>query len=271
MFHFIPAHSDLNAMSNEFWVLYDPQQKAQSDKMSTEDAQFSLMKMKTKELDNFLIWRNDWDKWKKLKEFLNSDDSPFMSTFIGGKSSGPQDDSAPSTIKMKPVDSETEKKIQASFSNVQLGEVKLAQAVTSPQFDAEQLEQSSSATSPSSIDFKSIGKTNAFGKTNKDDRYKIELLLVHTKGNMFRSTARDISLSGTFSERIVPDEYHHAPFDLIIINNIVSDNRFKRMTLKARVVITDSSIYLEYVSPTDEQKQNLHGMLEQYVHALKQL
>lgn len=259
-------------MSSEFWVLYDPQQKAQTDKLSTEDAQFSLMKMKTKELDNFLIWRHDWPKWKKLKEFLASDDSPFMSTFIGGKSNGPQDDSAPSSIKMKPVDTETEKKIQASFSNVQLKEVELGQAVMAQQFDADQLEKAvDSKQQPSSVDFKSIGKGNAFSKSNKEDRYKIELLLVHPKGNMFRSTARDISLSGTFSERIIPDEFHHSPFDLIIINNIVTENQYKRLTVKARVVITDSSIYLEYVTPSDEQKRNLHGMLDQYIQALKQL
>lgn len=40
---------------------------------------------------------------------------------------------------------------------------------------------------------------------------------------------------------------------------------------KARVVITDSSLYLEYVSPTDEQKATLRSILDQYIQASKKL
>ena len=225
------------------------------------------MKMKTKEINNFLIWRNDWPKWKKLKEFLTSDDSPFMSTFMGGGSPD-ENSSGPSSIKMKPADPETQNKIQASFSNVQLEEVKLNHVFTGQQFDADQIDES---VAKSGLDFKGLDKQNAFSRTNKDDKFKIELLLVHPKGAMFRSIAQNISLSGTFSERIVPDEFHHAPFDLIIINNLMTDAKHKRLTLKARVLITDASIYLEYVSPSDEQKAALREILAQYVQVQKNM
>lgn len=256
-------------MPQEFWVLYDPNKKLQTDKMSDEDTQFSLMKMKTKEINGFLIWKSSWPKWRKLKDFLDSDDSPFMSTFLNTGGSEEKDSGA-SSLPMKPVDPETENRIKASFSSVQLEEVQLSQAFTEEQFNAEQLENSDHTAKPT-LNFKSIDRSTAFSKTNKDDKFKIELLLINTKGTMFRTIAKNISLSGTFCERIVPNEFHNSPFDLIIINSIGSDERTKRITLKARVVITDSSLYLEYVSPTDEQKATLRSILDQYIQASKKL
>ncbi|AGH95304.1 hypothetical protein [Pseudobdellovibrio exovorus] len=256
-------------MAQEFWVLYDPNQKLQTEKMSDEETQFSLMKMKTKEINGFLIWKNSWPKWRRLKEFLDSDDSPFMSTFLNAGGNDDKGNSA-SSLQMKPVDQETEKRIQASFSSVQLEEVKLSHALTGEQFSAEQLENSSETAKPT-INFKNLDKSSAFSKSNKEDKFKIELLLVSPKGTMFRSIAKNISLSGTFSERIVPDEFHHSPFDLIIINSIGTEDKTKRITLKAKVIITDSSIYLEYINPSEDQKAALRTTLDQYVQASQKL
>jgi hypothetical protein len=88
---------------------------------------------------------------------------------------------------------------------------------------------------------------------------------------MFRSVAKDISLSGTFSERIIPDEYHHNPFDIIVITNFINDDEYKRLTLKAQIVITDASIYLEFVNLTDVQKEKLRAVLTFYVRAVQKL
>ncbi len=259
-------------MSNESWVLYDPNQNAQTDKLSTEQAQFSLMKMKTKEINNFLIWRSDWQKWKKLKEFLTSDQSPFMSTFLQkAPTRDSEDNSSTSTIKMKPVDKETEKIIKASFSSVQLEEVKLSEltGVGHSQFDGDALSTENTNVN-ADLNFKNLDK-NPFSKSNKDDKYKLELLLIHPKGSMFRTIAKDISLSGTFCERIVPDEFHHSSFDLVVINNFISDSRHNRLTLKAKVLITDSSIYLEYISPTAQQKETLRAILDYYIRSTQKI
>lgn len=258
-------------MSNEFWVLYDPNQKMQTEKMSTEEAQFSLLKMKTKEINHFLIWRNEWPKWKRLKDFLNDDASPFMSTFLNKKEDN-DSSSQKSSLQMKPVDKETEKNIQASFSNVQLEEKNIRDVFTvgQEQFDPEKLSEDLDS-SKSNLDFSHLNKATAFGKSSKDDQYKLELLLIHPKGQMFRSIAQNISLSGTFSEKIVPDEFHRDPFDLVIINNFINDAQYNRLTLKARVVITDSSLYLEYIKPSDQQKESLRAILDYYVRSLKKI
>lgn len=272
VFHFTHFYADGLTMSNEFWVLYDPRNKTQTEQLSTEQAQFSLMKMKTKEINNFLIFKSDWDKWQKLRDFLTSDSSPFMSTFFG-KSSSAEEVDAPSSLAMKPVDKETEKKIQASFSNVTLEEVdisKMSSNTHQQQFDGDQLDTESDV--KSTVSFKGLDSKTAFGKSKSEqDKYKIELLLIHPKGTMFRTIARDISLSGTFAEKIVPDEFHHTVFDLVIINNFIPDAQYKRLNLKAKVQITDSAVYLQYNGVTDPQKQSLRSILEYYVRSLKKI
>ncbi|MBY0554996.1 hypothetical protein K2P97_10745 [bacterium] len=258
-------------MSNDFWILYDPRNKTQTEQLSTEQAQFSLMKMKTKEINNFLIFKSNWDKWQKLRDFLTSDNSPFMSTFFG-KSSSSEEVDTPSSLAMKPVDKETEKKIQASFSNVTLEEVDISKMSSGgqQQFDGDQLNTESDV--KSTVSFKGLDSKTAFSKSNSpEDKFKIELLLIHPKGAMFRTIARDISLSGTFADKIVPDEFHHTVFDLVIINNFIPDAQYKRLNLKAKVQITDSAVYLQYSGMTEPQKQNLRSILEYYVRSLKKL
>jgi hypothetical protein len=236
-------------MSNEYWILYDPSNKTQTDKLTTEDAQLTLLNMKTKEINNFLIWKTDWEKWQKLRDFLTSDNSPFMSTFFGKENATEDESESTASIKMKPVDKEIIKNIQASFSNVCLEEVDLSQVASSghAQFNADQ-------------------KANT-----KENKYKIELLLIHPKGSMFRTIAKDISLSGTFAEKIIPDEFHQTTFDLVVINNFIADAHYKRLSLKAQVKITNSSIYLEYASLSDDKKENLRAVLDYYIRSSKKI
>lgn len=260
-------------MSNEFWVLYNPSQKTQTDKFTSEQIQFSLMKMKTKDINIFLIWRSDWQKWKKLNEFLASDESPFMNTFINSNSLLDNADSnQPLAIKMKPVEKETAALITASFSNVQLEEVRLKDVnnTSEQQFDGDNL-TSDAVNVNSNLNFKSLDKFNAFAKNNKEHKFKLELLLIHPNGTMFRTIAKDISLSGVFGERIIPDDFHHTVFDLVIINNFITDDRYNRLTLKTKAVVTGASIYLEYVKATELQKESLRAILEYYVRASKKI
>jgi len=259
-------------MSNEYWVLCDPHSKTQTEKLSTEDMQFSLLKLKTREINLYLIWKNDWPQWKKLKDFLNSDDSPFMSTFQNSAEDAVEANPK-SSIKMKPADDETVRQIQSSFSTVQIEEVDLKNILSSPtgaQFDVEQLVSTEAV--KANLSFKGLDKSNALGHGRSTDKmHKIELLLIHSKGTMFRTVAYDISLSGTFSEKIIPEEYHHDIFDLIIINNFISDEAYKRLTVKAQLVTTSSSVYIQYIQLNDQMKNSLRAVLEYYVRAQKKI
>lgn len=256
---------------SEKWVLYDPMKKEQSDELSTEETQFVLLRLKTKFINNFLIWREDWPKWKKLNDYLASEDSPFMKTFMAYPD-GKSDNDKAAPLKMNPADENTVRRIQASFSDVNLGEVnfRAIAAESSKDFDPENLNASGAANS--NINFKSIKRPGGGFSTNAlDNKYKIELLLIHHKGQMFRTTAKDISLTGTFSERTIPPEFHDSLFDLIIINNAINDDEFKRLTLKSQIVVTDSLVYIKYVSPTEDEKNRLRSGLEYYLRAQKKV
>ena len=260
-------------MSNIFWVLYDPNKKAQTEKLSQEETQFTLMKMRTREVNHFLIWRSDWQKWKRLKEFIDSDSSPFMRTFMDIDKEKQNSQNQSSALKMKPVDPETENVIRSSFSGVQLEEVKINNVVSTGEqfFDGDQLADKKAGVK-SGLNFKGLNKTNALSpKSSEEDKYKLELLLINPRDIMFRTFAKDISLSGTFCERIIPDDFHHSNFDLVIINKFIADNQFNRLTLKSKLVITGNSLYIEYLPMSKTQKESLRAMLEYYVRAQKKI
>lgn len=254
------------------WVLYDPIKKEQSEELSTEETQFILLRLKTKFINNFLIWRDDWDKWKKLNDYLASDDSPFMSTFGSTPDDGHVNEkSAP--LKMNPADENTISRVRASFSDVTVGEANPRDVLASKveDFDPDHIDASKIGNAKN-VDFKTLKKSAAPFSTNAlDNKYKIELLLIHHKGQMFRTTAKDISLTGTFSDRIIPGDFFDSLFDLIIINNVIKDDEFKRITLKSKIEVTGSAVYIKYLSPTDEEKNALRASLDYYTRAIKKI
>jgi hypothetical protein len=270
---------------NHLWVLYDPTKETQSDKLTTEEAQFILLRLKTKSINDFLIWREDWPKWKKLNAFLESDDSPFMNVIASGAlDSGSDKKNEKSPVKMSPANAETVEKVRSSFefSDVKIKEIGMNEIfghTKNQPFDGDQFSAEHGGVEGAvpadelkpDLDFKSLNKHTAFGKRSSDDKYKIELLLIHPKGGMFRTSAQDISLTGTFCEKIIPAEFHNGTFDVIIINNFINDDDYKRLTLKGNIVVTDARTYIKYVNPTEEQKNILRAGLDYYVRSLKKL
>jgi hypothetical protein len=270
---------------NHLWVLYDPTKETQSEKMTTEQTQFVLLKLKTKYINDFLIWREDWPKWKKLKYFLASKDSPFMNVIPNAINENEKiqtkNSKESSLLKMTPAENETKERVRSSieFSDVKLKEVGLSEVFgnTSQQFDGDQfsIENASDDNNikleKSDIDFTSLNGNPSPGGRASSDQYKIELLLIHPKGGLFRTAAQDISLSGTFCEKIVPGEFHTCIFDLVIINNFINDDDYKRLKVKASIVVTDSKIYIKYEKLTDLQKNTLRAGLDYYLRSLKKL
>lgn len=258
-------------MKQDIWVLYDPHNKSQTEKMPTEDMQFSLLKLKTRHINQYLIWKNEWPKWKKLNEFLDSDDSPFMSTFLLKGNDKDVNTEAKSPLNMKPADAETAQLIRDSFSSVQLEDIGLDKILAHNRvsFNAEEFAENAPLDVKPQLNFKNLVKGNNQTQQADQNKNKIELLLIHPKGTLFRTSAHDISLSGTFTEKIVPDEFHHSVFDLVIVNNLIKDDQLKRLTLKAKVLITDTSIFLQYVEMTEAQKNSLRAALDYYVRSMK--
>lgn len=246
------------------WVLFDPGKESQSEHLSTEEAQFVLQRLKPRHISTFLIWRTDWAKWKKLSEFLVTADSPFTDNSNLIFDDGHKAEKTKSLV-MSPVEPAVAFKIQSSLSKINTNIVELKDLVgkSHRQFDGDELD-TEVTNAGAHLNFSSLTKSTAFSKRNFEDKYKIELLLVHPKGHIFRTTAKDISLDGAYNERILPSEFHHTEFDLVIINNLVRDDEHKRLTFKAKVVMNDGLTLLEYIRPTKDQLRLLRESLKEY-------
>lgn len=265
---------------SHLWVLYDPSRETQSDKLTTEEAQFVLLRLKTKFINNFLIWRDDWANWKKLNIFLESPDSPFMNIFSVPPDTAVVKETV-TNFSMNPANQETIEKVKSSpqYSGVQIKEIPMKEVFgsTGQQFDGDRFANDNehdlfeNATTVVGFDFKSLNKKNAFSQRNSDDRYKIELLLIHSTGRLFRTSAKDISLTGTFSDRIIPSEFHHGVFSVVIINNVISDHEYKRLSLKGQIVVTDARTFIQFVHITEAQKNSLRAGLDYYLRSLTKL
>jgi hypothetical protein len=246
-------------MSNG-WILYDPTKETKTELLTTEEAQFIILRLKTKSLEDYLVKRDDWPQWKKLNIFLESPESPFMNTvpLVTEKEEG----AAP-----KPkVTSD------AGFSSVRLENVKIEDAFGDhkQQFDGDQLSQDSTKSPAVNFSFKNLNKANAFSpKKNSDDAFKIELLLIHPNGEMLRTVASEISLTGTFCDKLIPGSFHNGNFDVIVINNVINDDEVKRLTLKGKIVVTDSKTYIQFINMTEEQKNALRAGLDYYMRTVK--
>lgn len=256
--------------SASIWVLFDPEREAQSEKLQTPEAQFVIQRLKPNQVNTYLIWKNEWPKWKKLNEFLISSESPFVNTSNTIFAKNVEEKTK--TLVMNPVTTAEAFKIQHSLSkiNTNIVEIKDFSGKKKKQFDGDDVD-AETTNSGTNLNFSSLTKSTAFSKRNNEDKFKIELLLVHPKGHIFRSTAKDISLTGAYNERIIPAEFHNVSFDLVIINNLVEDHELKRLSFKAKVGIDDGLTVLEYINPPAEQLQLLRLSLKEYHDTFKKL
>jgi hypothetical protein len=239
------------------WVLYDPTKETKTELLTTEEAQFIIMSLKSKSLDEYLVKRDDWPQWKKLNIFLESPESPFMNTVPISKT-----EKANSTAGKK----------SSGFSNVRLEDVHINDAFGnhSQQFDGDQFSSEGVNAPEVNVSFKNLNKVNAFSPRKMEaDSYKIELLLIHPNGEMVRTVANEISLTGTFCDKLIPGSFHNGNFDVIVINNVINDDEYKRLTLKGKVVVTDSRTYIQFVNLTDELKNSLRAGLDYYLRTVK--
>lgn len=248
------------------WILFDPSRETQSEKLTTEEAQFAIERLKTKYLNRYLIWNNEWSKWKQLSEFLRSKESPFTSNYNSlSESSSIVESEKTKTLLMKTIAPREALKIHSTFSdiNTNIIEVKDLVLKSKKQFDGDDLGEGS-AEALLSLNFSSLSVSSSFRKRNTEDKYKIELLLIHPRGHSFRTTAKDISLTGTYNERIVPLQFHDGLFELVIINNLISHGMNRQIRMTSRIISHDGIPYIEYANPNVYQLNLLKKVLSEY-------
>lgn len=248
-----------------YWVLFDPHKETQSKKLTTIEAQCAISRLKRKYINSYLIWKEDWAQWKKLNEFLRSPYSPFKNTYniIANKETACD---RVATLVMNDVDAHVALKIHSTVSKINTNVVETKDLVekSKKQFDGDDL-TSTNTDVILNLNFSSLRNSTAFLKRNTEDKYKIELLLIHTHGHIFRTTAKDISLTGTYNERIVPHIFHNCVFELIIINNLMPNEQDKRVRLKSRIISNDGVLYIEYINANPTQINLLRKILKEYL------
>lgn len=250
-----------------WWLLFDPNRETQSEKLTTDEAQLAIEHLKSKYLNRYLILNSEWTKWKQLNEFLRSQESPFTNNYnrLSDYGNTSIEYEKTKTLLMKLIEPREALKIHSTVSdiNTNIVEVKDLVPKSKKQFNGDDLEKD--AKEPLlNLNFSSLSLSSSFKKRNNEDKYKIQLLLIHPLGHTFRTTAKDISLTGTFNERIIPNDFHFGLFDLIIINNLAGAGEQKQIRLSSRIVSNDGVIYIQYEKPNAYQLQILRKVLTEY-------
>lgn len=253
-------------VKQKMWVLYDPANKTATEPMSMEDMQMALMKLKTRHIDRFFISCDGWPKWRHMRAFLDSDESPFMAMNLATGQELTQTVTGISILNMKPANREMQESVERSFSDIQLGDFEDHETTveSSIQIDGDQVFEDT-AVKKNSLNFNELKAKNNQKTATPLEKNKIELLLENKKGQAFRCQAKNISLSGTYAEKAIPAAFLQDYFDIIIINNFMNDHKLSRLKLKAKIKITDSAQYIVFDNMNDMQKESLRAMLAYYI------
>jgi hypothetical protein len=279
-------NADLLFMANNvFWVFYDSISKIQSNPLSTDEAQSTIMKIRPNSITRFFIWTQGWQNWQPLKSYLESDQKVFVSTFTISKTN-----EETLTAAFKEITELTQTQTHTSFpheqtntntntntgtstySHIKLDEdtiSKLVKTESHKSFDAEEITWSN--VKKPDFNFSKV-LTKAMGKRETRHDLKIEVLLISRRGKTFRSKSKNISLSGALLEDTIPFEFYDTPFDLVVLSTITKDPKKARVKLEG---ITIGEVKggrtqrIQYNNPNEDQKLLLQSLLEEYLEAKK--
>ncbi|MBC7467473.1 MAG: PilZ domain-containing protein [Bdellovibrio sp.] len=243
--------------------------KTQSNPISLDEAQMALFKMRPRDWARFYIWTQSWDTWQPLELFLKSDQRFFVTQF----KSHPLDD----TIKYQtvrdvlelnnPVNEETHREItMRSYSGVVVADEAMPGQEPSfgkQAFDGDDLSWENAK--KSDLNFKKLTEKLKYDKRSARLNLKIEILLVSSKGTIFKSASKNISLTGSLLEDNIPFDYYGRVFDIVIVNRLATGEVNARVKLKAATVGDGLTQRLTFHEVSPEQKRALQGLLQSYL------
>ena len=264
-------------MSNDRrWIFYDSMSKTQSNPITSDEAQMAIFKMKPKDHSRFFIWTNGWDNWQPLQLFIKSDQTYFL-THLTKKESDEntvKDFRTRDVLEMSQVTERAHKEITKSYSGVIISDGTFPgeqpnQDYTRQNYDVD--EMSWSETQKPSIDFKKLKERTIYGRRDQRLELKLEILLITNKGSIFRSTSKNISLSGSLLEDNIPFDYYGVNFDIVIVNRNSKDPQTARLQLKASTVGDGLTQRLNFYDISNSQKEILKNLLQDYLNQQKKM
>lgn len=280
------------------WVFYDSVAKLQSNALTQDEAQSTILKIRAHEIGRFYIWTLGWQNWQALRTYLESDQKIFVSTFTISKlnhetSQAVAREIAENTMTITQTQTKThlphdvlDKTFAGThtqtgthssvYSHILLSEETMSAYMQqqsedngSPSFDADELTYSN--IQKPKVDFSKILAEQMQERALRHE-LKIETLLISPKSKTFRTNTKNISLSGVLLETTIPFEFYDCTFDIVIINTLQTDPRKARVKLQAEAVMNGAqrSQRLRYMNMNTKQKSELQELMQDYLKQIKQ-
>ncbi len=276
------------------WVFYDSIAKLQSNALTQDEAQSAIMKIRAHDIGRFFIWTQGWANWQPLKTYLESDQKIFVSTFTISRSNEETIKAAARDIREHTItqtlthfaygdDEPTSTGLTntgtftgtntAAFSHIILAEDTMSRFMNKDlpennslvDFDGEELTFSN--VKKPKMDFSDMLANKKMDQRALRHELKIETLMISSRGKSFRTTTKNISLSGILAETMIPFDFFNCVFDIVVISSIQKDPRKARIKLQAETIIQGGqrTQRLKFVNMTPQQRNDLHNLMQDYL------
>lgn len=262
------------------WLLFDAINNKKTKPLSLVQAQMMLLTLKVKTLHQYFIWTPGWEEWQSVPSFLTSGQKYFTAALppepLMHKSSQNETNRAASEEVTKTVRI-PEAMPEEKSSNSSPYYTQIVPADSSPkkedygyyynEFTGDDLSLSGIPARPSLeivLSRAALGSPQDRRGAARHD-FKIEVILVSKKGTSFRTQSRNISLSGTLLEDVIPQEFFHYPFDMILVNKFEKNPRKNRVYLQGHIIgdLRDPR-RLTFVDPSEELTLKLTKLMQDY-------
>jgi hypothetical protein len=240
----------------QFWIVLDSVTKIQSQPLTDEQLQSSVMRMQEKDWDRFFIWTESWEKWQPLRAFLKTSDKNFLGLLNITKKPEVNEATITKSVTYVRTDSEA---TSTSYRPARGKDIEM---------DIDQV-KSGQQKPPEDLNFKKIKDKEDFKARSTRHDLKIEILLISKTGKTFRSYSRNISLTGSLLEDNVPFDYYGEVFDVIVVNRYAKDLAYSRVQVKGITVGDGVSRRIQFEPMSDHTKNRLTVLLNEYLENQK--
>ncbi len=239
----------------QLWIVLDSVTKIQSQPLTDEQLQSSVMRMQEKDWDRFFIWTESWEKWQPLRAFLKNNDKNFLGLLNITKKPEVKENTITKSVTYVRTDSEaTSTSYRPGHKDVEM--------------DIDQI-KSGQHKPPEDLNFKKLKDKEDYKTRSTRHDLKIEILLISKMGKTFRSYSRNISLTGSLLEDNAPFDYYGEVFDVIVVNRYAKDPAFSRVQVKGITVGDGVSRRIQFENMTDHVKNRLTILLNEYLENQK--
>lgn len=232
------------------WIVLDCITKIQSQLMTDQQLQMSVLRMHEKDWDRFFIWTDTWGDWLPLRTFLKSDQKNFLNILNITKDTEALEITVTKSITMVgAVTDQTNPSYRAKQDAV---------------VDFEEIDFRNTKP-PQNINFKKLNDKQAFLNRATRHDLKIEILLLSKSGKTFRSYSKNISLTGSLLEDNIPFDYYGGVFDVVVVNRYAKQSSQSRVQVKGFTVGDGVSRRIQFESINEAAKTRLVFLLNEYL------